>query len=138
MNSLPKAILCDIDGTIALRGDRDPHDLSNVVEDAPNRDLLPLLHVLSKVYTIVYVSGREDWCRPATEYWLQTHGWPHGPLLMRRTGDNRPDNEAKEELYDHFILPSFAPVAVFDDRNRVVAMWRRRGLLCLQVADGDF
>jgi len=29
-------------------------------------------------------------------------------------------------------------LCVLDDRNRVVAMWRRRGFRVLQVANGDF
>jgi hypothetical protein len=29
-------------------------------------------------------------------------------------------------------------MCVFDDRDKVVNMWRRNGLTCLQVADGDF
>ena len=27
---------------------------------------------------------------------------------------------------------------VFDDRNQVVDMWRKNGLTCFQVADGNF
>jgi len=27
---------------------------------------------------------------------------------------------------------------VFEDRNRVVAMWRRRGIRCYQVIDGNY
>lgn len=29
-------------------------------------------------------------------------------------------------------------VAVFDDRARVVRMWRKAGITCFQVAPGDF
>jgi len=29
-------------------------------------------------------------------------------------------------------------VAVFDDRDRVVKMWRDVGVTCFQVADGEF
>ena len=29
-------------------------------------------------------------------------------------------------------------VCIFDDRNKVVEMWRRLGITCLQVDDGDF
>lgn len=29
-------------------------------------------------------------------------------------------------------------VMTFDDRDRVVAMWRRNGVVCAQVAPGDF
>ena len=29
-------------------------------------------------------------------------------------------------------------LCVFDDRNKLVDMWRKNGLVCFQVADGDF
>lgn len=35
-------------------------------------------------------------------------------------------------------LPRERIAMVFDDRDKVVAMWRRQGLTCLQVAPGDF
>ena len=30
------------------------------------------------------------------------------------------------------------PTLVFDDRDRVVAVWRKHGIRCCQVAPGDF
>lgn len=36
-------------------------------------------------------------------------------------------------------VPADRPVQmVFEDRARVVDMWRKRGVLCAQVAPGDF
>ena len=29
-------------------------------------------------------------------------------------------------------------LCVYDDRDKVVAMWRRNGVACFQVAEGDF
>ena len=29
-------------------------------------------------------------------------------------------------------------ICIFDDRNKVVNMWRSLGITCLQVANGDF
>jgi phosphoglycolate phosphatase-like HAD superfamily hydrolase len=61
-----------------------------------------------------------------------------GELFMRADNDNRPDAEVKSEMLDKLIEQGHNPVIVFDDRQSVVDMWRSRGLLCCQVADGDF
>jgi beta-phosphoglucomutase-like phosphatase (HAD superfamily) len=59
-------------------------------------------------------------------------------IYMRADGDFRQDYVIKEEILDRDILPNYSPQMAFDDRNRVVEMWRRRGIPCLQVASGDF
>lgn len=135
-------ILIDIDGTIALRGDRSPHDHDSSMEDAPNWPIINLLNtfIISAYRPHILISGRDEKYRDVTEYWLATHNilsHRHG-LFMRPTGDNRPDEVVKEALYRQHIEPHFEVQYVFDDRNKVVAMWRRLGLTCLQVADGDF
>jgi adenylate cyclase class IV len=57
---------------------------------------------------------------------------------MRKTGDNRPDNIVKKEIFDSNIKNNYYIEFVLDDRNKVVKMWRELGLTCLQVADGNF
>jgi hypothetical protein len=59
-------------------------------------------------------------------------------LKMRAAGDKRSDDIVKREIYEQKIAPWRTVVAVFDDRNKVVNMWRELGLLCLQVYPGDF
>lgn len=134
-------VLCDIDGTLAIRGDRAPHDHDSAMEDHVNWPIVHLCNILSKSYDIVLISGRSNKYRDVTEYWL----WKHNilkykkALYMRLANDNRSDEVVKEELYLRHIKPVyFIPSYVLDDRNKVVAMWRRHGLTCLQVADGDF
>ena len=56
-------------------------------------------------------------------------------LLMREEGDYTPDQVLKEEWL-HAMKPR--PDLVFDDRQKVVDMWRRNGIPCFQVAPGDF
>ncbi len=73
-----------------------------------------------------------------TTHWLELHGIPFNELLMRADNDYRSDEIIKEELYFNSINPRFDVVGVLDDRDRVVQMWRRIGLACLQVAPGDF
>lgn len=59
-------------------------------------------------------------------------------LLMRPDDDNRSDAIVKEEIYLNQIKPHYSVFMVLDDRNKVVEMWREHGLVCHQVADGNF
>jgi hypothetical protein len=59
-------------------------------------------------------------------------------LLMRTEGDHRSDDIVKKEIYEKRIAPQYDVVIVFDDRDKVVKMWRDLGLLCGQVYYGDF
>jgi len=60
-------------------------------------------------------------------------------LTMREEGDFTPDDELKEKwLHGMLQEDRLRLVAVFDDRDRVVQMWRRNGYACFQVADGEF
>jgi hypothetical protein len=49
-------------------------------------------------------------------------------------GDHRPDTALKAEWMDEGRKPDL----VFEDRASMVAMWRSRGVVCCQVAPGDF
>jgi hypothetical protein len=57
---------------------------------------------------------------------------------MRPEGERREDCEVKRELLAQIRADGYNPVMVFEDRDRVVAMWREEGLRCLQVAPGNF
>ena len=94
---------------------------------------------------IFFASGREgtERHREVTKTWLAEHVGPWTrlvPLFMRKAGDYRADDIVKEEILDEQVIPLFGrvPDIIFDDRDRVVAMWRRRGIICAQVAEGAF
>ena len=136
---LRSTILCDIDGTVALMGDRSPYDTSQVGEDEPNHDVIGVLLALADHHHVVFMSGRDESCRADTEQWLRRHVGIHGwGLHMRPAGDRRRDSIVKAELFDQHIRGRFDVIAVLDDRQQVVDMWRELGLTCLQVAPGDF
>lgn len=44
----------------------------------------------------------------------------------------------KEDAFRALVAPRYAVLGVVDDRTKAVRMWRRLGLICLQVAEGDF
>lgn len=79
-------------------------------------------------------SGRSDEVRAETEEWLERHDIFPTALLMRTARDHRPDDEVKRD----FLRGGGAPDIIFDDRDRVVAMWRDEGIPCFQVAAGRF
>ena len=141
--AFPSAIICDIDGTIALRGDsRSPYDYSRVLADRPNTPIIDLVRMLGENTHLIFVSGRDDSCREDTKQWLVDHldiPYPDNvELYMRKTGDNRKDAIVKQEIFETHIAPAWNVLYVLDDRNQVVDMWRALGLTVLQVADGDY
>lgn len=138
-HNLPPAYLVDIDGTVALKGDRDIYDGSKAHLDTENEDVAAVVRALSdRGNWIIYMSGRSDEFRDVTEKWLIENGLPLDGLHMRAAGDQRKDSVVKHELFDTHIRHNFDVRGVFDDRNQVVQMWRAIGLTVFQVADGDF
>lgn len=135
---LLKAIICDIDGTLAHMKNRSPYDWKRVGEDDVDPIIKNLLKDLKEKYVIILVSGRDKCCMSETEQWLKDKDIQYDHLLMRWNSDNRPDTIVKRELFDVYIKDNYDIEFVLDDRNQVVEMWRGLGLKCLQVEDGDF
>lgn len=135
---LPKAIIVDIDGTIADKWSRSPYDFSRVSEDEAYSDMVEFVQVLSQNYEIVFVSGRWKECFSDTFEWLRKYFpsiWIE--LYMRAEGDNRNDSIVKYEILKQLTKEYYISY-VLDDRDRVVKMWREAGLRCLQVAEWNF
>lgn len=138
---MPQIVICDLDGTVALNdGHRGHYEYEKVGNDAPNPGVIRIVQAFAEDHAVIFMSGREDRCREETEQWLWLHGLSDGQnaLYMRTTGDHRPDYVIKGELFDAHIRDRFDVLAVLDDRDQVVKLWRDMGLTCLQVADGDF
>jgi len=140
-----KAIIVDIDGTIATHYDedgsqmREHHDYSLVIDDRPIPEIIKLVRLYHDAgYNILITSGRMDNSRQSTVNWLALWRVPYTELIMRKFKDFRPDDEVKLDLYEEYIEPDYKVEVVLDDRQRVVDMWRRIGLRCLQVDYGDF
>jgi hypothetical protein len=146
MTDKPRAVIVDVDGTVALMGKgepgrRRPYDWHRVAEDDPNTPIIELVRILRAAgFRIIFVSGRDEVCRDATNRWLLNHKAIRlgEALFMRPEKDNRPDGEVKSEIYKRDIEPYYSMAYVVDDRNQVVKVWRSLGLTVLQVADGDF
>lgn len=139
-STLPKAVICDLDGTLSLLNGRDPYDASSADEDLLN---VPVARVLQMAkaqgYKVILLSGREQLYREPTECFLLKHQIAYDLLLMRTTNDYRKDNIIKKELFQQEIAGKYFIEFLLDDRNQVVDMWRKDlQLPCFQVNYGDF
>lgn len=108
-------------------------------EDTVIQPVATVLRSLFKMgHDIILCTGRMETERALTEVWCLNHRIFYNALYMRAAGDFRDDSIVKGELLDRMRLEGYDPKMVFDDRARVVALWRSRGLICAQVAEGDF
>jgi hypothetical protein len=138
----PKVILCDIDGTLALLGNRNKYD-PTTGDDILNYPIANILEVYDKQKVLpvdlILISGREDKYQDFTVKWLKKYNLTHyKALYMRKSGDYRKDYVIKKEIFEKFIKDKYDVLFVLDDRDQVVRMWRDLGLTCLQVAYGNF
>jgi hypothetical protein len=89
--------------------------------------------------TIVLASGRNERSRQATEDWLfDNFLFGYEKLYMRKADDFRSDDIVKQEILDQIIADyGRKPDMVFDDRPRVVRMWRDNGIFVFNVYQGE-
>ena len=151
-----KTIIFDLDGTIALIDKRRKistkdngkmdwdkfFDPTNIILDDPNWPVIKTLRLFKESgFRIVILSGRSKSTKDATREWLDRFNVPFDVLKMRPTSNEfkfMRDDDLKEGWLNELFSDKKEIFAVFDDRNKVVEMWRRNGLTCFQVADGDF
>ena len=119
-------------------------DPTNISLDLPNHPVIQMAQTLHKQgLTIVIFSGRSKATKDATAKWLDDNKVPFNVMKMRPTGHPwafMPDDKLKKHWLDD-IFPGDQKdriLCIFDDRDKVVNMWRDNGLTCFQVAPGDF
>jgi hypothetical protein len=139
-------VVFDLDGTLALTHHRD-HFIRGrrkdwrsffaaCVNDQPNEPVMEIFRALKlQDFRLEIWSGRSDEVYSETLIWLAKHDIAPDKLRMRKRGDFTPDQILKESWLKE---SDEKPLAIFDDRDKVVAMWRRHGITCLQVAEGNF
>ena len=138
--NLPKAVICDLDGTLSLLNGRDPYNAATCDNDLLNEPVAAALKMAKQQgYQVILLSGREDKFREPTVRFLDKHQIGYDLLLMRTSNDFRKDNIIKRELFEGEIQGKYFVEFLLDDRNQVVDMWRKDlHLPCFQVNYGDF
>jgi hypothetical protein len=150
------AVIFDLDGTLALIDDRRAKSLlwngkmdwdtffdpENIKLDKPNMPVIHMARVLKNAgHEIVIFSGRSDATREATEDWLEKFRVPFDRMIMRPgVGADKwtKDDVLKKRWLDQLLAEGVDIVCSFDDRDKVVKMWRDNGVSCFQVAEGNF
>ena len=138
--NLPKAVICDLDGTLSLLNGRDPYNAATCDNDLLNEPVAAALKMAKQQgYQVILLSEREDKFREPTVRFLDKHQIGYDLLLMRTSNDFRKDNIIKRELFEGEIQGKYFVEFLLDDRNQVVDMWRKDlHLPCFQVNYGDF
>ena len=143
-------VVFDLDGTLCCIEHRRHYVTSKpknwkafekaLPKDSLKESVAALYHLMVKSgATVILASGRSEDSRKDTEEWLEKHSLVgHVELLMRASGNYEADYIIKGRICD-YIESNYGRIDVtFDDRDQVVNMWRDRGILCCQVAPGDF
>lgn len=105
--------------------------------DEPNENIVRICKALSEIYPIYICTGRNEKFRERTEVWLTNNNIPYNQIWMRPNNNSESDAVVKKRMLDA-IQGTCNVIAVFDDREKVVNMWRENGILCCQVAKGEY
>lgn len=146
---MQQCVIFDLDGTLAdlrhrlhhVKGKNRNYDkfFAECGKDLPIWQTIKLARILKQNgQFVVIASARSDSCREETEMWLRRQGVPYDMLIMRKQGDYREDSIVKQEILGTLDYKyGYTPWIVVDDRKRVVDMWRKNGIMTLQVSDWE-
>lgn len=123
--SLPKAVMFDIDGTLAHMNGRGPFEWDKVGSDTLDGHVATLVDAYRENgFKIIILSGRDGVCKESTIKWLTENEVWYDEFFMREAGDCRKDTIIKEEIFWRDVAPKYNVRAVVDDRPCVVRMWQ--------------
>lgn len=146
-----KTVIFDMDGTLAdvrhrlhfLNGPKKDFEAfyGTMYHDTPNALVCELaaMYASNNEYYLIICTGRPERYRRETKQWLLDYEIEYHGLFMRandRLSDK--DSDVKRDMLNLIRKLWPSPILAVDDRSQVVKMWREEGLVCLQVADGNF
>lgn len=142
------AVIFDIDGTISDC----THRLHHIQKEKPDWDafheecgkdepIYPIIRLVNIMYSmgfkIIFCTGRMITNIEKTQAWINFHNIPCHQIFMREKDDYRSDYVIKQEMLDD-ILKEHEVHFAYEDRDRVVKMYRENNITCLQVKEGDY
>lgn len=137
---VPACIIFDIDGTIAHHQERLPFEWEKLDTDLCDSRIKHLLYqIMPLEIKIIFLTGRPESVRTATENWIRKNiPGINFTLLMRDSKDFRSGEIVKKELWEKCVEPNYNTLCVFEDSNKCADMWRSLGLLTCQVYKNDY
>lgn len=146
-------VIFDLDGTLALiekrrqlatkdNGKLDWNTFflpTNIGLDEPNVPVIKTFQAMKDAgFNVGIFSGRNSISKKETESWLAENGIRPDFLYMRPQDSFMKDDILKKKWLDQLLSDGKNVMCAFDDRDKVVKMWRDNGISCFQVNYGDF
>ena len=135
----PKCIVIDMDSTVCFNMSKRPWygegAAEGMVDDVPNTGVCDIIRQLQEQYLIVVATGRDTSQEEVTKQWLARQGINVDEYFFRTNGDYRKGVEIKKEEITA-ILAKYDIVAIFEDCEPIVQMYRDMGLTVLQPNKG--
>jgi len=138
-----QAIIFDMDGTLAdvnpirhyVSGDKkDFNSFHNAsVWVRPNQNILALNHAINDRVAILIVTARNERFRMVTSAWLEKYKVRYDRLYMRKNCDSRADYLVKHTIFNQIIADGYEVVAAVDDNPNVIALWKEKQLVVIEV-----
>ena len=143
--SKPYCLVVDMDSTLCFNTTKRPWygegAAEGMINDVPNMGVLRLVEQWAKpgptAYTnnLIIATGRDTSQEEVTKQWLAKYNIYPQEFYFRREGDYRKGVEVKKEQIEK-ILEKYNVVAIIDDCEPIVNMYREMGLTVLQPNKG--
>ena len=135
----PTCIVVDMDSTLCFNTTKRPWFGEGAAEgmknDIPNGNVLDIIFTLSNTYPIILATGRDTSQEQVTLEWLANHEIYPNECYFRTEGDHRKGVEVKREQIEK-IASKYNILAIFDDCEPIVKMYREMGFTVLQPNKG--
>ena len=135
----PKCIVIDMDSTMCFNTTKRPWfgegAAEGMINDVPNTGMCDMIRKLQEDFTIVVATGRDTTQEAVTKEWLAKQGINADEFYFRTNKDYRKGVVVKKEQIEA-ILEKYDIVAIFDDCEPIVDMYREMGLTVLQPNKG--
>ena len=127
--SKPKAVIFDVDGTLAIMGDRrKPYEWDKVHLDTCNIWVRDMANRYADDHTVIVLSGRDGSCYNKTFEWLKDNRVKFDKLFMRESGDMRKDAIIKGEIFWRAVADNYNVIFAVDDRPQMARYWYSIGV----------
>lgn len=135
----PKCIVIDMDSTMCFNTTKRPWfgdgAAEGMINDMPNTGMCDIVRQLQEQYLVVVATGRDTTQAEVTKQWLAKQGINVDEFYFRTNKDYRKGVVVKKEQIEA-ILEKYDVVAIFDDCEPIVDMYREMGLTVLQPNKG--
>ena len=135
---LPDAVICDLDGTLALysdNGDLSRHYDRDFENDICNQVVVDIIKRY-RDHKLIIFSGRNGKYLNTTKKWLAKHDINPNIFVMRGENDRRKDVVVKKEMHEDYVTGKYNIKFCIDDRIQVIKLWQQLGYYVVDVGLG--